>query len=87
MDARQALELTPVLRPDWVVGGAYDPTWKSIDVHELLQGYQRGIRARDGDVRTNARVTGIDHTSHWQVTAGEVFTAPILVNAAGSWAR
>ena len=33
IDARQALELTPVLRPDWVVDGAYDPTWTSIDFH------------------------------------------------------
>ena len=88
IDRRQALELTPILRPDFVVGGAYDPTWMSIDVHELLQGYQRGIRERGGDVQTASRVTDITYTQEWQVTAGAGrFNAPLLVNAAGAWSR
>ena len=36
MSKHEATELVPILSGDWLGGAVYDPSWKSIDVHELL---------------------------------------------------
>jgi len=83
----EARELTPVVKQDWLIGAAYDPAWKSIDVHELLMGYQRGIRHNGGIIETKAEVTQLTQGQNWNVTAADAqYTTPCLVNAAGSWA-
>ena len=60
-----------------------------LDPHALLQGFARQLRQHGGDLRTGARIAGAERRSGlWQVTteAGEGYSAPILINAAGSWA-
>ena len=50
LNAEQTLEILPVLRPEWLTQSAYDPSWQNIDVHELLSGYQRGIKANQASI-------------------------------------
>ena len=60
-----------------------------LDPHALLQGYLRQLKGRGGALHTGARIVGIDRDGGaWRVTSekGETFSAPLLVNAAGSWA-
>ncbi len=41
LNAEQALQMLPVLRPERVLGAAYEPDASDIDVHALHQGYLR----------------------------------------------
>jgi len=88
LDAAQALDLVPVLRPDQLVGAVLEPDAFDIDVHALHQGYLRGARRHGGSLVCDAGVHAMKHHAGlWQVTtaAGE-FSAPVLLNAAGAWA-
>ena len=72
-----------------VVGGLFDPVGGDLDVHAILQGYLRQLRARGGTLQTDARVLGLDRVGErWQVRChdGVVASAKIIVNAAGAWA-
>lgn len=87
LDAAQAQSLCPILRADTLSGAAYDPDWKSIDTHALMQGFQRGLSARGGELRSRCEVKKITRTQAWQIeTSKGVIAADTLVNAAGAWA-
>ncbi|MGY4637138.1 NAD(P)/FAD-dependent oxidoreductase [Pseudomonas sp. TE24901] len=89
LDADDALEMMPILRPEKVQGAIYDPTVCDIDTDALYQGYLRGIRRNGGEIHTNSEVQQLhrDTQGCWQVhTAHQVFTAPVVINAAGAWA-
>lgn len=88
LDATGVHELCPLLKSDALYGIA-DFKGMRLDPHALLQGNVRQLRSRGGEVHTQARITRIDREEGgWAVTSerGERFSAPILVNAAGSWA-
>jgi D-arginine dehydrogenase len=88
LDARAALDLLPVLRPEYVIGGVLEQDAADIDVDALLQGFLRGARLHGSQTVWGAHVTGMDHAGGvWTVTtsAGS-YQAPVLVNAAGAWA-
>jgi D-arginine dehydrogenase len=87
LDAAQACALVPVLRKEHVLGAVYEPDAADIDVHALQQGYLRGVRAAGGMVRCDAEVSAMEYRGGaWRVTAGgQVFEAPVVVNAAGAW--
>jgi len=87
LSAAETCAMLPVLRPDRIAGGLYEPDALDIDVHALHQGYLRSLRRRGGrvvcsaEVHTLARRGGV-----WQVDAGDRrWQAPVLVNAAGAW--
>jgi D-arginine dehydrogenase len=87
----EMLALCRVLRTgrDGAVAGLIDRDGIRLDPHALLQAYLKAVRARGGDLVTNARVAGIEHragTWHVRTVRGESFVAPIIVNAAGAWA-
>ncbi|MES2936371.1 MAG: FAD-binding oxidoreductase [Pseudomonadota bacterium] len=88
LDAADALALTPVLRPDRVLGAVYEPDAADMDVHAIHQGFLRGIRRAGGRIVTDAQVTAMEHADgRWQVRAGnETYEAPVVLNAAGAWA-
>jgi D-arginine dehydrogenase len=71
-----------------VVAGVLDSGGLKLDADALLQGYARQLRARGGEVRTGARVSGLRRAgTDWEVEAGgERFSATVVVNAAGAWA-
>ena len=72
-----------------VSGGLLDLNGGDLDVHAILQGYLKQLRARGGTLQTDVRVLGLDRLGeHWQVRCGDglVASARIIVNAAGAWA-
>lgn len=83
-----AVERVPILRRADIVGCLWERDSSRIDVHALLQGYLRGFRHSGGRVVTGARVEAAHRVGDvWSVdTTAGVFSAPILVNAAGAWA-
>ncbi|MGC5702559.1 FAD-binding oxidoreductase [Pseudomonas sp. NFXW11] len=89
LSAEQACTRLPILRREKVHGALYDPSAADIDTDALHQGYLRGIRRNQGEVRTDCEVLGLsrDPQGLWQVQcAGQSFSAPVLINAAGAWA-
>jgi D-arginine dehydrogenase len=88
LDAAGVHALCPLLRDDSMHGIA-DLNAIRLDPHALLQGNLRQLRSRAGELHSGHRVAAIAREgSAWVVTSekGERFSAPLLVNAAGSWA-
>jgi D-arginine dehydrogenase len=90
LGAAETHALMPVLKPEAVSGGALaEPDAMDIEVHALHNGLLRGMTAAGGKLVTDAEVTGLQQTAggDWQVeTPKGVFTAPVVINAAGAWA-
>ena len=88
LDARGVHELCPLLKDDALYGIA-DRNGIRLDPHALLQGNLRQLKSHGGELHTGQRIARIDRANGiWTATSekGEAFSAPILVNAAGSWA-
>jgi len=88
LDSSGVHQLCPLLKDDALYGIA-DRNGIRLDPHALLQGNLRQARSRGGAVHTGQRVASIERSGGiWIVRSekGETFSAPILVNAAGSWA-
>lgn len=87
IDAAEVLGAVPALRSDYVAGGVMEPDAMDIDVNGLHQGFLRGLTARGGSVVTNADVQAVERAGGvWRVrTSAGDFSAPVLLNAAGSW--
>jgi D-arginine dehydrogenase len=88
LDARGVRELCPLLKED-ARHGIADRNGIRLDPHALLQGNLRQLRSHSGELATGQRVAAIEHRAGaWRVIsqAGETWSAPILVNAAGAWA-
>jgi D-arginine dehydrogenase len=88
LDAAAVHQLCPLLKPDARYGIA-DRDGIRLDPHAMLQGFARQLRSSGGELRTGSRVAGIERCGRdWHITteAGAVFSAPIMVNAAGAWA-
>ncbi len=91
LDQQGIAALCPLLKvgEGGAVAAIADMNGLRIDQHALLQGYWRTMRSAGAELTTGARVSGIARDGgSWCVTttAGERFSAPILVNAAGAWA-
>jgi len=88
LDAAGVHAVCPLLKDD-AVHGLVDRNAIRLDAHAMLQGNLRQLRSRGGELHTGMRVSKIERTGNaWSVTGdtGASFSAPILVNAAGSWA-
>ena len=88
LDARGVHELCPILKAD-AVHGVVDHNAIRLDAHALLQGNLRQLRANGGELKTAARAASLKREGgSWAVVTerGDALSAPILVNAAGSWA-
>jgi D-arginine dehydrogenase len=88
LNAAGVHDLCPLLKHEALYGIA-DLDGIRLDPHALLQGNLRQLRSRAGELHTGARIAAVERTAGaWTVTSekGERFSAPILVNAAGSWA-
>lgn len=89
-DEAEMRTLCPLLRfgPDAIVAGLVDHGGRSLDADALLQGFARKARSH-GTVLVRHRVATLTRQgSDWTATteAGDSYTAPVIVNAAGSWA-
>ena len=88
LDANGVHELCPLLKAD-ATHGLVDRSALRLDPHALLQGNLGLLRRNGGELRSGQRIAEIERRSRqWSITSekGEHFSAPILVNAAGSWA-
>ncbi|NIU68405.1 MAG: FAD-binding oxidoreductase, partial [Actinobacteria bacterium] len=87
LDASEVIELCPVLDPDAVVAGVYEPEAMDLDVAVLHAGYRRSIRRNGGEIRTGAELESAERTGEsWLITIGaERVEAGVVVNAAGAW--
>ncbi|SEC90188.1 D-arginine dehydrogenase [Rhizobiales bacterium GAS188] len=80
--------LVPALKPNYAAAGAIEEECFSIDVAALHQGYLRQARAGGGVLALRSRAGRIERRDgvwHVEVTGGALFTAPLLVDAAGAW--
>jgi D-arginine dehydrogenase len=88
LDAAGVHALCPLLRED-AAHGIADLNAIRLDPHALLNGNLRQLRSRGGELHAGQRAAAIAREGGaWVLTSekGERFSAPILVNAAGSWA-
>jgi D-arginine dehydrogenase len=88
IDAREARELSPSLRQDYVAAGLYEPDAQDLDVHALHQSYLRTLREHGGQLVNHAGVHALQRQDElWliQTHAGD-YRAKTIVNAAGAWA-
>jgi D-arginine dehydrogenase len=87
LDAREALGLVPVLRPEKVMGAVLEPDAFDMDVHAIHQGFLRGLRRAGGQVVCDAEVIALARDAGvWRVeTRAGRFETPVVVNAAGAW--
>jgi D-arginine dehydrogenase len=88
LDARGVHELCPLLKDD-ARHGIADRNGTRLDPHALLQGNLRRLRSNGGELHTASRAARIERSQGtWNVETerGETHSAPILVNAGGSWA-
>ena len=91
LDQRGIAELCPLLKvgDGGAIAGIADMNGIRLDPHALLQGFLRQVRNRGGELHTRSSVIRIERRPDaWHVTCGggASYSAPILVNAAGSWA-
>lgn len=88
LDQQGVHELCPLLKDD-AVHGIADRNGLRLDPHALLQGNLRKLKSNGGTLEPGERARKIERSSGcWSVTSekGSIYHAPILVNAAGSWA-
>lgn len=80
--------MVPALRPGYAVAAMYERDAFDMDVAALHQGFLRQFRARGGTLALRSRTGRIERRDgrwHVHTTSGAVFSAPVLVNAAGAW--
>ena len=79
--------MLPPLRPGYAVQAAIEDDAFDMDVATLHQGFLRQVRA-NGVLALRSRTGRIERRNgqwHVQAAGREMFTAPIVVNAAGAW--
>lgn len=89
-DEARMRALCPLLKfgENAIVAGLVDRGGRALDADALLQGFARKARSH-GTVLVRHRVATLTRLgSDWTATteAGDSYTAPIIINAAGSWA-
>ncbi len=78
----------PVLRPGYAVAAAIERDAFDIEVAALHQGFLRQLRGRGGILALRHRAGRIwqaDGLWHAETSGGAVFSAPVVVDAAGAW--
>lgn len=88
LSAAELLRRVPILRPDYVAGGAIEPSAMDIDIAALHDGYLRGAKARGARLVCDASLQALEPAADgWHVRTGtDTFRAKVVVNAAGAWA-
>ncbi|MGI4800297.1 MAG: NAD(P)/FAD-dependent oxidoreductase [Janthinobacterium lividum] len=88
LDVASVLAAVPLLRPDYVAGGAIEPGAMDMDVDAIQQGFLRGARARGATLVPGAELLALAvGEGGWTVTTTSgAWHARTVVNAAGAWA-
>lgn len=80
--------MVPALRPDYAAAAAIELDSFDMDVAAIHQGFLRQLHANSGVLALRHRAGRIDRRGNaWEVhtSAGAIFNAPVVVNAAGAW--
>jgi len=88
LSAAELKQRVPALRPGYAVAAAIEDDTFEMDVAALLQGFLRQLRALGGVLALRSRAGRIERRAgewHVEVSGGGIFSAPIVVNAAGAW--
>ena len=91
LDVDEIVDLVPIVNPEGVLGGLYDPHEGNLDPHGATHAYAGAARKRGAEIVLHNRVLDIrqegEHGDWVLVTEqGEVRT-PNVINAGGLWAR
>lgn len=84
----RAKELVPALRDGYVAAAALETDCFDMEVAALHQGYLRRLKHLGGSIALRNRASRIWHEAglwHAETSAGAVFVAPVIVDAAGAW--
>ena len=88
---KRVKELLPWINEAAADVAVYMPTDAFIDSALLCSGYARAAKALGVELRTNCKVRSIQteggRISGVELPDGEMISAPVVVNAAGSWAN
>lgn len=90
ISAEEVLEKFPLLNPDKILGGLYNPEDGHIDPYSLTQAYAAGARKYGADIYMPAPVIGLTSRSDggWDVeTEHGTIAAKRIVNAGGIWGQ
>lgn len=88
LDPDGASAVHPLLRREFLELCLLEPKAMELDVSAVHQGYVRGLRRRDGEIRTSSGIVGLSRSGGlWRAVTrnGEEHEAPVVVNAAGPW--
>lgn len=89
LSADEVIEKVSCIRRDGLIGGIHDPVASDMDVHELHQGFLRGMRNHGSLLLCNAQLESAVRSGNvWtlKTTEGRSVVARAVVNAAGAWA-
>jgi len=84
----EARALVPAIRADYAVAASIERDAFDIDVAALHQGFLKQIKTAGGTLALRHRAGRIWRANglwHAEASNGDIFTAPVLVNAAGAW--
>ncbi len=85
---QEVAAIVPALRPGYLAGAAIEEDAFDMDVAAIHQGFLRMLRGNGGTLALRSRAGRIErHAGAWHIetTTGDIFQAPILINAAGAW--
>ena len=87
IDVDACVRHCPVVRPERITHGLWEPTAGDIDVHAIHGGYLKGARQAGADLVCDAEVRALTHRDGvWEVeTKAGTFRAPLVANCAGAW--
>ncbi|MFM8772626.1 MAG: FAD-dependent oxidoreductase, partial [Actinomycetota bacterium] len=89
MDVDEIVDLVPIVNPDGLVGGLFDPDEGNLDPNGAVYAYAGAARNRGATIITHNRVLGMKRTRDgWELeTEKGPIRAEHVVNAAGMWGR
>ncbi|MBU6313108.1 MAG: FAD-dependent oxidoreductase [Actinomycetales bacterium] len=89
MDVDEIVDLVPIVNPDGLAGGLFDPDEGNLDPNGAVYAYAGAARKRGATIITHNRVLGMKRTRDgWELeTEKGPIQAEHVVNAAGMWGR
>ena len=90
LNPKEVVARCPIVHPDGLLGGLYDPKGGHADPYGITHAYAKGARSRGAEFRLRTPVTDLapQRDGSWQViTDGEVIETEIIVNASGFYAN
>lgn len=91
VDAHEAREIVPLLNVDGLLGGSYCPSDGQAYPFAVVNGYAQKIKQLGSRIFTFSEVVGIlsagGKVSGIKLASGAEHFAPVVINAAGPWAK